>query len=179
MQVAERSSNTYFCCPDLNRFKSSERHATLRPTPRSTPQMSSISSTELRGNCFLAALTFYGFMVTPVSACPNAPRNAVGYRPYHTNPICCVLHEGHRSAHAGYRVSHLAWPSVRALLIKTTRLLSCISSVSIKRTAQPGGGVWGRFQRRAAGRSIEALYTESGDHEPFVTCPAGYCSSML
>ena len=115
MQVAERSSNTYFCCPDLNRFKSSERHATLRPTPRSTPQMSSISSTELRGNCFLAALTFYGFMVTPVSACPNAPRNAVGYRPYHTNPICCVLHEGHRSAHAGYRVSHLAWPSVRAL----------------------------------------------------------------
>lgn len=80
-----------------------------------SPRCPSISSTKLRGNCFLAALTFSGFMVAPVSACPNVPRNAVDYRLYHTNRICCVLHDRHRSAHAGYRVSHLAWPSVRAL----------------------------------------------------------------
>lgn len=115
MQVAEGDSSTYFCCPDLSRFKSSKRHATLRPTPRSTPRCPSISSTKVRGNCLLAALALYGFMVTPVSACPNIPRNAVSSRLYHTNLICSVLHQGHRSAHAGYRVSHLAWPSVRAL----------------------------------------------------------------
>lgn len=100
--------------------------------------------------------------------------------------IACITQIGHAvhcmkdiDQHMLVTVSAISHGHLSELLIRTCLLLSGISSVSIKPTAQPGGGVWSRFQRRAAGRSIEALYTESGDHEPFVTCPAGYRSSML
>jgi len=46
-----------------------------------------------------------------------------------------------------------------------------MSYATTKPTAQPGGGVWGSFERRAAGRSDQALSTKSGDHGPFVTRP--------
>jgi hypothetical protein len=53
---------------------------------------------------------------------------------YHPNLICCALHWRHRSAHAGYRVSHLAWPSVRALLIKR---VYCYQESALYNSSQP------------------------------------------
>ena len=109
-------------CHKLNRHKSSDRHATPRPTPRSTPQMSSLSSPRIAGKLFSGCanlLWFYGYSSIRM---PEVLRNAM-HRFWLTcitrNAICCVLHGKHRSRHAGYPVSHLAWPSVRTVQIRT------------------------------------------------------------
>jgi hypothetical protein len=140
---------------------SSHCHATPRLVPRSTPQMFSLPSPDLRGSRCLAALTYQSFLVTQY---PHA-RMYLGMlwlslaRLYHPNLICCALHWRYRSAHAAYRVSHLAWPSIRALWIKR---VYCYQKSALYNTSQPlnreeASGVWGRFQRRASCRSIGSL----------------------
>jgi hypothetical protein len=78
-QVADVRFNACFCCPDPESIQ------VIRP-PRDSKTRPQIDSPRyppyLQQDCgetvFLAALTSYGFMVTPVSACPNVPRNAMG-----------------------------------------------------------------------------------------------------